>query len=85
MLPCWVPVEAKGICPSSAVDVEVGRSFSFCPCVTERSGPSSEDLTQGLPQASVNGDLAQGMTIYFIQESLGYEVICSKPRESDSS
>lgn len=85
MRPSCVLVQVKGICPSSAGDVEVGRSVSFCPCVTERSGPGSADLTQSLAQASVNGDLARGMTIYFVQESLGYKEIFSRPRELDSS
>lgn len=61
MGPSHVPVEIiemKKICLSTVCDIVAGRSFSSCQCVTNTQEPSSEDLTQSLPQARVNGDLA---------------------------
>lgn len=46
MGPSHVPLEIKGICPSSA-----------CMSLSTQE-LSSEDLTQSLPQARANGDLA---------------------------
>lgn len=58
MGPSHVPIESEGICTSTACDIVAGRGFSLCQFVTNTQEPSSEDLTQSLPQARVNGDLA---------------------------